>query len=164
MATFFFPAALLFVNILAVPPAYHTYHNARFGYRIDYPATLTPWPEAGNGDGRRFVSADGQTVLTVYAAFNAYEASDGDPLTQDWQLAQNTWRQQGATFSLSRKLSTGYVLSGQVHGHIFYEKTVLRANTFTTFSWEYPSARKAVMDAVVQHTLYTLQPSVAGSN
>ncbi|WP_223649405.1 hypothetical protein [Hymenobacter psoromatis] len=164
MITFSLPTALLTVGILAAPPAYRTYHNERFGYRIDYPTTLTPQPEAGNGDGRRFVSADGHTVLTVYAAFNVYEASDGDALTQDWQLAQNTWQQRGATFSLSRKLPTGYVLSGQVHGHIFYEKAVLRANTFTTFSWEYPSARKAVMDAVIQHTLCTLQPSVAGSN
>lgn len=128
MVALFLSAALLTVSNLAAPPAYRTYHNERFGYRIDYPPTLTPQPEAGNGDGRRFTSADGQTALTVYAAFNVYEASDGDALTQDWQLAQNTWRQQGATFSLSRKLPTGYVLSGQVQGHIFYEKTVLRAN------------------------------------
>jgi len=55
------------------PPTYKTYHNARFGYHIDYPADLRPQPEPDNGDGRRFVSADGQTVLTAYAGYNALD-------------------------------------------------------------------------------------------
>ena len=163
MAILYWPVGLL-LAALAAPPAYRTYHNERYGYRIDYPADLRPQPEAGNGDGRRFVSADGQTVLAAYAAYNVYEASDGNPVAQEMQLAQGSWRKQGATLSLARQLPTGYVLSGQVKGHIFYEKAVLRAGTFTTFTWEYPAARKAAMDAVVQHTIQTLQPSVAGSN
>jgi hypothetical protein len=56
------------------------------------------------------------------------------------------------------------VLSGQVKDRIFYEKTVLKSNTLTTFLWEYPASRKVAMDAVIQHTIRTLQPSVAGSN
>jgi hypothetical protein len=46
-----------------------------------------------------------------------------------------------------------------VKGRIFYEKTVLKNNTLTTFLWEYPAARKAAMDAVIRHTTQTLQPS-----
>lgn len=53
------------------------------------------------------------------------------------------------------------MLSGQVQGRIFYEKVVLKSNTLTTFLWEYPATRKAAMDAVIQHTIQTLQPSVA---
>lgn len=56
------------------------------------------------------------------------------------------------------------MLSGRVQGRIFYEKTVLKSNTLTTFLWEYPAGRKAAMDAVIQHTIQTLQPSGAGSN
>ena len=39
------------------PPAYKTYHNQRFGYRLDYPAYFRPQPEPKNGNGRRFLSS-----------------------------------------------------------------------------------------------------------
>ena len=142
------------------PPAYRTYHNVRFGYRIDYPADFRPQLEPDNGDGRRFVSADGQTVLTAYASYNALDGGLGT----DRQLARQSWQQKHATLTLDQLTRTGYVLSGQVKGRIFYEKTVLQRNTFTTFSWEYPVARKAAMDAVIQHTIQTLQPSAAGND
>jgi hypothetical protein len=153
---------LLLASALALtslaPPAYKTYHNARFGYRIDYPADFRPQPEADNGDGRRFLSADGQTVLTAYASYNALDGG----LAEDRKLAQQSWQKKHATLTLDQLTRTGYVLSGQLKGQIFYEKVVLKNNTFTTFLWEYPAARKAAMDAVIRHTIQTLQPSVAG--
>lgn len=140
------------------PPVYKTYHNTRFGYRLDYPADLRPQPEAGNGDGRRFVSADGQTVLSAYASFNALAGG----LAEDRKLSRQHWQAQHATITLDQLTRTGYALSGQVKDRIFYAKTVLQRNTLTTFVWEYPATRKAAMDAVIQHTIRTLQPSVAG--
>jgi hypothetical protein len=158
------PNALLISGALALaslaPPTYKTYHNARFGYRIDYPADFRPQPEPDNGDGRRFVSADGQTVLTAYAGYNALDGG----LPADRKLARQSWQKKHATFTLDQLTRTGYVLSGQLKGRIFYEKTVLKSNTLTTFLWEYPAAQKAAMDAVIQHTIRTLQPSVAGDN
>jgi hypothetical protein len=140
------------------PPAYKTYHNARFGYRIDYPADLRPQPEAGNRDGRRFVSADGQTVLSAYAGYNALDGG----LAANQQLAREGWREKHATCTFDQLTRTGYVVSGRVKNRIFYERTVLKSNTLTTFVWEYPLAQKAAMDAVIQHTVRTLQPSAAG--
>ena len=142
------------------PPAYKTYHNARFGYRIDHPADFQPQPEPDNGDGRRFLSADGQTMLTAYAGYNALDGG----LAADRKIARQSWQKKQATFTLDQLTRTGYVLSGQVKGRIFYEKVVLKNNTLTTFLWEYPAARKAAMDAVIQHTIQTLQPSVAGAD
>ncbi|HET9503057.1 MAG TPA: hypothetical protein VFO93_05930 [Hymenobacter sp.] len=157
-------SALLLGGALALaslaPPAYRTYHNARFGYRIDYPADFKSQPEPANGDGRRFVSADGQTVLTAYAGYNALDGG----LAANRKIARQRWQEKHATFVLDQLTRTGYVLSGQVKGRIFYEKTVLQSNTLTTFLWEYPAARKAAMDDVIQHTIRTLQPSVAGEN
>jgi hypothetical protein len=156
--------ALLLTGALALasltPPAYRTYHNARFGYRIDYPADFKPQPEPDNGDGRRFVSADGQTVLTVYAGYNALDGG----LAANRKIARQSWQSTHAILTLDQLTRTGYVLSGQVKGRIFYEKTVLKSNTLTTFLWEYPATRKAAMDTVIQHTIRTLQPSVAGDN
>jgi len=155
------PLLLLLPGVLAltslVPPAYKTYHNARFGYHIDYPADFRPQPESDNGDGRRFLSADGQTVLTAYAGYNALDGG----LAADRRIARQGWQQKHATLTLDQLTRTGYVLSGQVKGRIFYEKTILKTNTLTTFLWEYPVARKAAMDAVILHTIQTLQPSVA---
>lgn len=154
-------AALLALTGLAAPPTFKTYHNARFGYRIDYPAALVrPQPEPDNGDGRRFVSADGQTMLTVYAGYNVLDGG----LAEERELARQTWREHGATFSLDRPLAAGFVLSGYLKNAIFYQQTVLRAGTFTTFEWQYPAARKAAMDGIIQHTIRTWQPSVAGGD
>ena len=158
MPNAFLLTSLLLLGSQVTPPTYRVYHNERFGYRIDYPTTLKPQPEADNGDGRRFVSADGQTTLTVYASYNALD----EGVAAYRQSARQDWQQKGAAITLDQALATGFVLSGQVKKTIFYEKTVLRANTLTTFIWEYPTARKAAMDAVIQHTVRTLQPSVAG--
>ena len=153
-------AAALLLAALVAPPTYRTYHNARFGYRIDYPADFKQQPEPTNGDGRRFVSPDGQTVLTAYASYNALDGG----LADYRKLARERWQEEHATLVLDQKTSTGFALSGTVKGRIFYEKTVLKAGTLTTFEWEYPAARKAAMDPVIQHTIQTLQPSVAGSD
>ena len=142
------------------PPTYKTYHNVRFGYRIDYPADLRPQPESDNGDGRRFISADGQTTLSTYAGYNALDGG----LAADRKIARQSWQEKHATITLDQLTRTGYALSGQVKGRIFYEKTVLKSNTLTTFIWEYPATRKAAMDAVIRHTIQTLQPSVAGGD
>jgi len=142
------------------PPAYKTYHNARFGYRIDYPADFRPQPEPENGDGRRFLSPDGQTVLTVFAGYAAAE----NGLARRQKIAREDWQAQHATITLDQPTRTGYVLSGQVKGRIFYEKTVIKDYLLTTFVWEYPASRKAAMDAVLQHTIQTLHPSVASGN
>lgn len=156
MTTSYLAAALL--TVLLAPPTYRTYHNARFGYRIDYPADFKPQPEPTNGDGRRFVSPDGQTVLTAYAG---YQVLDGG-LAEYRKMARERWQEQHATLVLDQKTSTGFVLSGTVKGRIFYEKTVLKDSTLTTFEWQYPTARKAVMDPIIRHTIQTLQPSVTG--
>ena len=142
------------------PPTYKTYHNARFGFRIDYPADLRTQPEPDNGDGRRFISADGQTTLSAYAGYNALD----DGLAADRKIARQSWQEKHAAITLDQLTRTGYALSGQVKGRIFYEKTVLKSNTLTTFVWEYPATRKAAMDAVIRHTIETLQPSVAGGD
>ena len=159
MLTSYLPAALLLAALVA-PPTYKTYHNARFGYRIDYPADFRPQPEADSGDGRRFVSPDGQTVLTAYAS---YQVLDGG-LADYRNIARERWQEQHATLVLDQKTSTGFALSGTVKGRIFYEKTVLKEGTLTTFEWEYPAASKAAMDPLIRHTIQTLQLSVAGGN
>jgi len=145
--------------ILVAPPAYKTYHNVRFSYRIDYPADFRPPPEAANGDGRRFVSPDGQAVLTAYASYQVL----GEGLAAYRYMARAPWLAHHATLVLDQQTSTGFVLSGTVKGRIFYEKTVLQNRTLTMFAWQYPAARKAALAPIIRRTAQTLQPSVAGA-
>lgn len=140
----------------AAPLRYQTYQNARFGYSIPYPAGLVkPQPEADNGDGRRFVSADGATTLTVYAGYNALDYT----AAQQLDLSRKGWREKGAAVALARALPTGYVLSGTLKGAIFYEKATLQNGVFSTFIWQYPEAQKQRMDAVVTYTARTFRPA-----
>jgi hypothetical protein len=109
---------------------------------------------------RPIFDPDGQAVLSAYAGYNVLDGG----LADNRRLARQHWQAKRASLTLDQRTRTGYVLSGQVQGRIFYEKTVLNSNTLTTFVWEYPAGRKAAMDAVIQHTVQTLQPSVAGSD
>jgi hypothetical protein len=147
---------------LAAPPAYKTYVNPRFGFRIDYPAELRQQPEPENGDGRRFVSADGQTTLSAYAGYNALDG--GLPAYR--RISRQGWQEQHAALSLDQLTGggTGFVLSGRLQGQIFYQKTVLKSDVLTTFTWQYPAARKAAMDAVIQRTIRTWQPGGGSSD
>ncbi len=52
-----------------------TYVNARFGYRLTYPAELRKLPPPANNDGRRFVSADRAIRLIVYGQHNVLNRS-----------------------------------------------------------------------------------------
>jgi hypothetical protein len=99
-------------------------------------------------------------VLTVFAGYAA--ATNG--LAKRQKVAREDWQAKHATFTLDQPTRTGYVLSGLVKGRIFYERTVVKSYMLTTFIWEYPAARKAAMDAVIQHTAQSLQPSVQGDH
>jgi hypothetical protein len=149
-------AALAASAFQAAPLKYQTYQNARFGYSIPYPAALVkPHPEADNGDGRRFVSPDGATILTVYGSNNALEYT----VAQQLSMNRKNWQADGAIITLAKTLPDGYVLSGTIESGIFYEKAALRNGTFSTFSWQYPAAQKQRMDAVVTYTARAFKPA-----
>ncbi len=48
---------------------YKTYTNEQFGYTVLYPEFLLPQGEAGNKDGQKFISKDGNLQQWVYRAF-----------------------------------------------------------------------------------------------
>lgn len=149
-------AVLVAPAFQAAPLRYQSYQNARFGYAIPYPAALVkPFPESQNGDGRRFVSADGATTLTVYAHYNALDYT----ALQQLQTSQKSWQRRHATITLAKVLLDGYVLSGTYESAIFYEKAALHNGTFSTFIWQYPAAQKQRMDAVVTYTARAFRPA-----
>jgi hypothetical protein len=133
------------LTLLGAQAKYRTYANARFGYSISYPAgILIPQGEPDNHDGQVFRSRDGKAEMRVFgrynvqnetlrSAFNASVAGEG-----------------GSGREVTYKLLKGnfYVVSGRQNGKIFYEKTMLKGDTFKTFMIEYDESESATYDSI----------------
>lgn len=110
------------------------YDNARFGYSICTPDGLTPQGEAENGDGQTFLSGDGAKLI-VYGGFNALD----ETLAQ--RRAATIERLGPASYS---KTGRGwFVVSGQAGEEIYYVRTSLKGDVFTSFEFTYPAAEAA---------------------
>jgi hypothetical protein len=136
----------LYTSLSAQPQRYATYLNARFGYSIRYPVSLQPQPEAENGDGRVFLSADGKTTLTVWGRLPVSPAGDLEQAM--------TYAKENRRVNYRIKRPTWFVLSGFTNdSKVFYSKTVLvsdRTGTYLkTFEFVYPISQKAQWDSIV---------------
>jgi hypothetical protein len=119
---------------------YKTYSNARFGYSISYPANiLIPQGEPDNGDGQIFRSNDGHAEMRVFGRYNV----QNETLKSAFNAAQEG---KSVTYKLLR--GNFYVVSGHAGGKIFYEKTMLKGDTFKTFMIEYDEADASTYDAI----------------
>lgn len=128
---------------------YATYHNERFGYRVLYPSRLvSPLPEAGNGDGRKFKSRDGKITLSVWGENNAFDRT----WRQQMAAARRDWVTDKGRISYTRFTPDFYVLSGTTGSQIFYEKTVPQGDGFATMLWQFPRSQRPRMDAIVTRT------------
>lgn len=102
-------------------------------------------PESDNGDGRVFRNKKGATILTVFGRINQdingkalslkaqFEADINDLTINSAKSDKITYQKLGKTF---------YVLSGYKNGMIFYQKTILKADSFCVALVEYSEAEK----------------------
>jgi hypothetical protein len=118
---------------------YKTYSNARYGFSIAYPlSVLLPQGESDNGDGQKFVSKDGSASLLAFGS-NRLDRS----LQDEFQAAQEN---RTVTYKILK--SEWFVVSGTENGKIFYQKTLLRGDTFKTFIIEYDEGERATFDPI----------------
>ena len=130
---------------LAAQAKYRTYNNARFGYSISYPVgILIPQGEADNGDGQAFRSRDGKAEMRVFGRYNV----QNETLRSAFNAA--VAGEGGSGREVTYKLLKGnfYVVSGRQNGKIFYEKTILKGDTFKTFMIEYDESESATYDSI----------------
>ncbi len=140
---------------------YRTYNNARFGTSVRYPAHLVaPQPESDNGDGRKFLSSDGQVELTVYGFNNAMNRS----ASAEMRRAIADWKRDGARLTYYRASRDWFVLSGYLGADIFYEKTLLRRGVFHTLIWQYPKSLKKSLDAGVSRSASSFSATAVSQN
>lgn len=125
-----------------LPPAAQAaegrYVNARFGFSICVPAGLVAQGESENGDGQRFEAADG-AALIAYAGHNALDetlAARRDATVE--RLGPASYRSGGRDW---------FVVSGRRGETVYYARTALRGDVFSSFELTYPRAAAARWDA-----------------
>ena len=102
------------------------YRNERFGYSYSYPSCFRTVSRSQNGDGQ--VVQCEEVVLSMYASYNA----------MNWTIAE-ACRQQAFHPTYKVVKPNYYIASGTMQsGEIYYEKCVLRGDTFITIQIAYP--------------------------
>lgn len=123
---------------------YRTYHNARFDYRISYPAILVAQGEAENGDGQKFLSSDSRAEMLVYGVHNSLNQS----LRQLYESESSTKVHADRRITYQVIKRDWFVVSGIEGGRIFYQKTLFRNGVFKTFRIEYDEAAKQIFNPI----------------
>lgn len=96
----------------------NSYTNARFGVTGLVPSGFLPQPKPVNGDGRRFMVADGLAEVSIYGSYDAmgdvpeYRAFLKETYSETGQV---TYQAGGADW---------FVLSGLSEGRLFYLRVV----------------------------------------
>jgi len=135
-------------------PGWTTFTIPEYGTRVDYPAGIfVPAGEPEKGTGRRFDSADGRAMLSVYARDN--EAGD----TPATYVRKNLRVEQGA-LDYRRIASSFFAISMERDGLIYYSRcNFARGNrAIHCFDLIYPQAEKRAWDAVVTRISLSLRP------
>ena len=142
--------AIAMLGVMSIAKAeeglWNTYGNTRFGYSVCYPAGIfTPQGEADNGDGQRFIAADGAELL-VWGSNNVLNASLDD------QVGNQLSELKNPEFLPSYRAGRGdwRVVSGLWAEKIVYLKITLRRGQFVAFRISYDRALSGTYDAVVK--------------
>jgi len=133
-----------------LPPVseWTVYLNDRFGYRLVYPDS---WFEAGpvspNGDGRAFVTPEGDARIVVFGAHNSQRLSLREyrrTLLEDFGgYGELTYSPVGNTW---------FVLSGYRGDTIYYQKVMFSCGgrIINVLSISFPAADKPLFSPVIE--------------
>ncbi|MDO5666704.1 MAG: DUF3298 domain-containing protein [Alcaligenaceae bacterium] len=126
---------------------YDGYHNSRYDFEVQYPDFLIPQGESETGDGQRFISSDGDYVMSVYRDFKALTGEN--PSLQDAYYAEIG----GLSNILYDKLSDNYYwFQGKTKRTRHYQQfTFLIQDEYFTLYIEYPLAAENTLQAIIEH-------------
>lgn len=136
-----FLAIMMFSLISTVSYAmpFHTYHNLRFHYSIDYPTFLIPQGESENGDGQRIKNSNSE--LIVYGSYYPKRIDEA------FNTAMGELKNFKITYS-TRK-NDYFVISGENATQIAYFKTIFICDENINMQLYYPKADKTTWDPII---------------
>ena len=129
-------SAVLLVHAHTAEVKRKKYENARFGFVLTYPPGLIAGPEAMNGDGREFHTADKEFSLAAFAHF--FVPDSGDSFEKRWQDELDT---PDVKITYKKKTGEWYVVSGLTKdGTEYYHKLYRKGANWAAFHITYPHA------------------------
>lgn len=139
-------AAVVAVALPASAAEWGRYANARYGYAVDVPPGFTGQGEADNGDGQRFVTADGRQVLRAWGTYG-----DG-PFAAEAQRRLAASKADGWTITYETVSMLSASWSGVKGERVVYSRAIASCGgaRWAFFSLEYDKADLAANDAVVE--------------
>jgi hypothetical protein len=159
-ATLHIAMALVIGTCLQVPSAaaqdWTDYRNQRFGFHLQYPASLFAVERTSEaGDGQVFAAREGDARLLVGALINDTGYS---PASYQQYIARQSYGDYQITYR--RSGSSWFVLSGEGKGRTFYEKVMFSCTgrLINSFAMIYPSDQRAVFDPVIERIENTFRP------
>ena len=132
-------------------PAWNTYHNSRYGFSIEYPASFTSEPPPENNDGRTFVSRDRKATIAVYGNYNVFD----DSLESAMKKALEEIK---VPIAYKTKGKNWYVISWKEKEMITYIKTYVGKSALNTFLFTCPAAQKERYDSVTAYCEKSFRP------
>ena len=138
-------ALLCLITVSAGGEDWKAYHNARFGFLVEYPPTLLrAQPEAGNGDGRELHAVHGAARMAVWGQWLI------EPTQFSSELASAEAECAGGHASYKLVHPTVWVVScPTAKGEILYIKGLRSRDAESRFEAHYPASEKPVWDSVV---------------
>jgi hypothetical protein len=124
--------------------SYGIYKNSKYEYSICYPKDIfVPQGESDAGDGQVFLSKDG-SELRVYASYNVLD----ETISEDFQRTTSEDK-DNITYKLIKH--DWYVVSGNDHDKVFYQKTLLNGDEFISFRITYASLLANIYGDIINH-------------
>lgn len=130
------------------------YVNARFGFKMSYPAELVANPDPENGDGREYHTRNKEFSVTGYGHFLV-----DTTLNSLWE---DDLKEYGSHLTYKRKSATWYVVSGVKDGQEFYRKVLTKGDNCAVLHFTYPHAKSAQYDPWVEHIVKSFVPFLKG--
>jgi len=134
---------------------WETYENGRFGFRFQYPPTLTPGPLPANGAGRNFT--DGTFSVTAQGQFMHGRTID--------DFYRDALKAYGNEVTYKVKRPTWFVVSAdQSNGYVVYQKFHVQGQNFAEFTATYPIGTGKKYDPVIERMAKTFVPFIKGDD
>lgn len=130
---------------------FKTYTNARYGFRIDYPADFIKGNEPTNGDGIGFASPNHEASLRASAGHAITNQSVRDQYEQDL-------RQVRGQVGYHDCGDTWYVITWSANGNLYYRKTNFKNQIRSEFEFVFPEGKKDIYSPIIDHIESTFIP------